>query len=975
MVAQIDLVTDENILLELDRLMLNLQSDLHSGLTEQEARLRLVRFGPNELSVKPQLHFYQIFFRQFKSSVIYLLLVCAAISFFMGDFLQATGIFIALLINSVVGAVTEWRSHVSLQALEEMSAPTALVKRDGTKKNIPSALLVPGDLLVLEAGSRVPADLRLIEASGLSIDESILTGESVAQAKSAFFVEGEEASIVLAYQGTYVVQGFGLGLVVATGSATRFGKMACLMSESHSEPTPLERQLEIMGRQLTWMTIVICIVTFFIALLRGRELLLLVETSVALAVAAIPEGLPVIATLALTFGARRMVANGALVRQLAAVEALGATTVICTDKTGTLTENQMLVTDFVTADRHLNVSGLGYEPRGNITEDGQLIESASDAVLLELLRAASLCNDATLEYEKGELGWHIHGDPTEGALLCAAAKVGLKQEELLNQWPRLDVLPFDVETKRMVSLHQGPEKQYQLLIKGAPERVVQESSCVLDANGVRKLAASEKELILEINENLAGKGLRLLAVALKGVESHYGEAACAHGQNNRGFNFSLNDKASEQESHANQESIERDAREGKVIVGNVQVLESLERLKEVEDGSQQTLSAALNLAQAAQGDYTFLGLIAMRDFPRPGVKPALKSCVEAGIRVIMLTGDQLPTARAIARDLELAPQVQELAAVDWAITGADFEKMKDNEKECLDHLKKVSLIGRVSEKAKYEIVKVLQRGQEIVAMTGDGVNDAPALQQADIGVAMGKHGTDIAREAASMVLTDDNFATIVKAVKEGRAIFHSIRCGVSYLLTGSTAAVVMVFLGELTVNSALLSPLCFLWLNLIMHVFPALGLVLEEPSVDLMKQPPRNPSEGLLPWWQLRNVLLLGFFVALGAIVAVAGWPMCMNKLQLAHEHLTPEKIASLAFFTLSVGLLLSVHIWQGGLPRSRPLLLGLAISYVLTFAAIYLPVLQEALKLTTLSGAELLFCLGCSLASFLLGVFFIGKK
>ncbi|HNB21392.1 MAG TPA: HAD-IC family P-type ATPase, partial [Candidatus Melainabacteria bacterium] len=745
---------DKPFLLSIDRAALltaeevvgRLESDASLGLEPQEAVKRLERFGPNELGKKAQINPLQLFVNQFISTVVALLLVAAVVSFFSGENFQAIGIGLAVLINAVVGFITEYKAQVSLAALEKLSGPVARVRRGGRDFEIPVADIVPGDLIIIEEGSRVPADVRLVNASALSFDESMLSGESIPVYKSSDLGDSTE-QITVAFQGTLVLKGRAKGVVVATGSNTKLGQLGHSLTEIKAKTTPLQDDLETLGRQLSLFTVIICAALFGLGLLHGEKFWDMVQISIALAVAAIPEGLPVVATLALASGTNRMVKLGALIRKLSAVETLGCTEIICTDKTGTLTQNQMTVTDIVLDGRHLCVSGLGYTPEGEFSENDCVVVQEERSFLKPLLTAAVLCNDAKLEKHE-DSQWHIHGDPTEGALLTLGMKAGIDQKSSKEEFPRQKEFPFELSRKRMTTIHQSQGGDFLAYTKGAPETVLALCKNYLSADGAAALDESRREWFAAKNLELAQKGLRVLGVAARDLT---GRKVAAHAD--------------------------------------------------------------------AESDMTFLGLIGMSDRPKEGVLEAIEECKRAGIKVLMLTGDQPATAVSIARDLNIlkdgsgVADGQVLSGRD--LVGLDAEAIGQRLTHC-------SVLARVQPEAKLSIVRALQSAGKVVAMTGDGINDAPALQQSDIGVAMGQSGTSLAREAADMVITDDNFPTIVHAIEQGRVIYTNISCAVAYLLTASLASVVTVAAAVVFDTGLPLSPLQLLWLNLIMHIFPGL---------------------------------------------------------------------------------------------------------------------------------------------------------
>ncbi|MDP2994000.1 MAG: cation-translocating P-type ATPase [Anaerolineales bacterium] len=731
------------------------------GLTSAEATARLAQYGPNELEASHRISPWTILFEQFKNVLIVILLAATALSAFLGHGVEAIAIAVIVLFAVLLGFVQEYRAERAIEALRQMAAPTATVLRDGEEEEVPARELVPGDIILLRAGDKIPADVRLIESINLQIEESALTGESVAVEKHAAPLANSELALGdrknMAYAGTATTYGRGSAAVVATGMNTEFGKIAQMLQTIETGKTPLQENLDKVGQMLARAAFVIVAIIVALGLFRGQPFIEMLIFGIALAVAVVPEALPAVVTISLAIGVQRMAKRNALMRRLAAVETLGSTSVICSDKTGTLTKDEMTTRRIFVAGQIFEVSGAGYEPHGVFSRDGSTIEPSGSLKLL--LQAGILASDAHIIHNESDGRWHVKGDPTEGALVVAAAKAGLHKANLDAQFPRMNEIPFTSETKRMTTLHTGT-KNTVAYSKGAPEIILDSCAQQLTADGQTVLDTASREAILETARQMASGALRVLGVASK---------------------------------------------------------------------SDATL-------ENAEHEMTFLGLVGMIDPPRPEARSAIQTCEQAGIKVVMITGDHPLTAQAVARELNLLKTGR-------VVTGAELEAMSETEFE--REVENIEVYARVSPAHKLRVVSALQKNGHIVAMTGDGVNDAPALKKADIGIAMGITGTDVTKEAAAMTLTDDNFASIVAAVEEGRGIFGNIKKYLMYLLSSNIGEIILIASASLLGLPIPLETVQILYINLATDGLPALALAVDPPDRDLMSRKPRNPRTGI----------------------------------------------------------------------------------------------------------------------------------
>jgi len=721
------------------------------GLTEKEAAERLSKYGRNELQEAKRDSVLKMFLRQFKEFMILLLIGAAIVAAFLGEIVDTVMIFAIVLMLGILGFAQEYKAEKAFEALKQLISPKTRVLRDGTVNMIDVHDVVPGDVILLESGDRIPADGKVLESIDMAVDEAPLTGESIP-------VRKDTKKINKVFMGTVVVAGRGRAVIEKTGMQTEIGKIADMVQFVEVEKTPLETHLDKLGKQLSMGVIALCIFIFVIGILYGFEPFSMFLTAVSLAVAAIPEGLPAVVTIALALGVQRMSKKNAIVRKLKSVETLGSANIICTDKTGTLTKNEMTVRRIFINNRIIKVSGSGYEPKGKFTYNGE--EAKLDEIEM-LMRIGALCNSTYLKETEKER-WEIIGDPTEGALLVLAAKAGMWKDDLSKKFKAIGEFPFDSERKRMTTIHKSGKKTFAY-IKGAPESVIDISTKIIENGKIRKITAKDKKLIMETNDSLTSKGYRTLALAYREI-------------------------------------------------GTVKFdLENMEK------------------------DMIFVGIVGMMDSPREEVKPALDLCRTAGIRVIMITGDHPLTAKTIAGELGIGNE--------HVMTGEKIDRITDEEfSKAIDA---VSIFARVSPAHKLRIVNALAEKGYVVAMTGDGVNDAPALKKSDIGVAMGIAGTDVAKESSDLILTDDNFATIVSAVEEGRGIYENIRKTLAFLISGNIVEIAVIFIAVILGLPLPLIAIQILWINLVTDGLPAIALAADPIDKSIMDRPPRKKGESV----------------------------------------------------------------------------------------------------------------------------------
>jgi len=851
-----------------------------TGLSTAEAQRRLKLHGPNLLKQEIQRGPWPILFRQFTDIMILILLVAAAIAWSMGDVSDTVMILVIVGLNATLGFSQEYRAERALAALRRLEQPQGVVRRDGALVQIPSLELVPGDLMSLEAGQRAPADGRLIEAVHLKMNESHLTGESVAVTKHTRTLHGGDLPLGdranLVFMGTTVMTGHAWAVVSETGMETELGRIAHLLQTVEEHKTPLQIRLAYLGKWLAAAALAMTAVIFVAGLLRGEPIELMLLTAISLAVAVIPEGLPAVVTIVLALGAQRMVRRNALIRKLPAVETLGSVTTICFDKTGTLTQNIMSVELVYVQGRLVDITGNDYTPEGRFYEKGRELDLQAETALLEILRAAALCTNARLQQQEGR--WTVLGDPTEGALLVAAAKAGLWKDKLEEEYPRIGEIPFDSTRKLMSTVHKDLKGQAWVFTKGSIEEILRRSSAIAQGQSHEPLTRHRHDDIVMINRELANDGVRVLACAMRRFET----------------------------------------------------IPPAEDLKSVEE------------------DLVFLGLFGMMDPPRPEAKAAVTRCREAGIRPVMITGDHRITAEAIATNLGVK------GADDRILTGEDLDLMTTEGLRLL--APNVSIYARVSPEHKVKIVQALKAQGEVVAMTGDGVNDAPALRAADIGVAMGRGGTDVAREASEMVLLDDNFVTIVSAVEEGRIIYDNIRKFTRYMLSTNSGEILTMFFAILFGLPLPLVPIQILWINLVSDGLPALALGFEPPERAVMRRPPRHPQESLFAGGLGLHILWVGLLMGLGSI-GIFGWAHWNQD--LAHGQ-------TMTFVTLTMFQMFHVlairserdYLWTIGLFSNPKLMGAVLLTIVLQMAITYSPPLQPIFHTTALTAGELAACI-----------------
>ncbi|MGK7950701.1 MAG: cation-translocating P-type ATPase [Xenococcaceae cyanobacterium] len=869
-----------------------LESDRNRGLPGNEIEERQERFGANQLTPQKEKSPWVRFLEQFNQPLLYILLIAATISLLLQHWLDAGVIFAVVLINAIVGYIQESRAEKAMKALAQSVTTESTVIRDGEEQRLPSNELVPGDLVKLSSGDKIPADLRLFKTKNLQIDESALTGESVPVEKATEPLDAETPLADrenMAYAGTVVTSGQGRGIVVAIGEATETGHISELVEQRAELTTPLTRKLDKFSWKLLYVILGLATLTFAVGLGQGKSWIEMFQTAVALAVSGIPEELPPLVTITLAIGVSRMAERHAIIRKLPAVETLGSATVICSDKTGTLTENQMTVENIYAGGRHYQVEGAGYQTEGEILHDKQSVDLGETPVLRECLQCGLFCNDSRLQEKKGQPT--VEGDPTEAALIVVANKAGLTRQDLEEQMPRLDEIPFESEHQYMATLHQKDSEKI-IYVKGSLETVFSRCDQSLDAQGEE--TSLDPERVEREAEAMANEGLRVLAFAKKPVSSE---------------------------------------------------VESLER-EDIKEG------------------LIFLGLQGMIDPPRQEAIEAVDACQSAGIQVKMVTGDHAVTAVAIARMMNLN-QDREVQA----LSGKDLEQMSD--RQLKNALEDSVVFARVAPEQKLRLIEALQSKGEIVAMTGDGVNDAPALKQADIGIAMGQAGTEVAKESADLILTDDNFASIEAAVEEGRTIYLNLRKAISFVLPVNGGELLTILAGVLVGTALPILPLQILWVNMVSSVALSVPLAFEPKPEGLMKSPPRNPNEPILSSSILKRIAIISLF-NWAITFGVFEWMLQQtDEIMLARTMAVQALVAVEVFYLLSLSQFIP-SVWRKLRHKTDKIAsvpaIGIACVVVLQILFSQLQIMNRLFETVPLSFTQVLICIGAGLPVIIAG-------
>ncbi|WP_018872012.1 cation-transporting P-type ATPase [Thioalkalivibrio sp. ALJ16] len=873
--------------LKTDEVLRRLETDEH-GLASSAAEQRLQDVGPNRLPEAARTGPVRRFLLQFHNVLIYVLIAAAIATAFLGHWLDTGVILGVVLINAIIGHIQEGKAEKALDAIRQMLSPRAQALRDGQRRSLPAEALVPGDIVYLQAGDRVPADLRLLAAHNMRIDEAALTGESVASDKQTEPVEGDSDlgdRRSMAYSGTLVAFGQGHGVVVGTGADTEIGRISTLISEIETLTTPLLRQIAQFGRWLSVAIGILAAATFaFGYWVRDYDLVETFLAAASLAVAAIPEGLPAIMTITLAIGVQRMAARHAIIRRLPAVETLGAVTTICSDKTGTLTRNEMTVKSIITPEAEYELSGVGYEPDGDITRDNQVADPDNDPHLAEILRGLLLCNDAEV-YRKDDQ-WTMEGDPTEGALIVAAMKGGLEPKVIRERFVRADVIPFESSYKFMATLHHTPEGHATLFLKGAPERVLALCSHQRTRDGEEPL---DTEHWQEWMDGVAGRGQRLLALATRRLEGQRKEL----------------------------------------------------QFSDIEDGG-----------------LTLVAVCGIIDPPREEAIEAVAHCQEAGIRVKMITGDHGITARAIADELGIN-------TAGGVVVGHELDDTSDEDLKKL--VQRVDVFARTTPEHKLRLVRAIQSHGDVVAMTGDGVNDTPALKRADVGVAMGMKGTEAAREASAMILADDNFVSIANAVEEGRTVYDNLKKAIMFLLPNNGGLAFTIVAAILLGLTLPLTPVQVLWVNMVSAVTLGLALAFEPTEPGTMQRPPRPPNTPILSGFLLWRIGFVSTLLVAGAFGHFLWLQQQGVELEFARTVAINTLVMGQLFFMLASRSLLAPALSRASLAASRPAIIAIGILIVLQGLFTYAPPLQLLFGTTAIGPEEWLRILAFGLILFTL--------
>ncbi len=850
-----------------------------NGLDNREAQQRLLKFGVNLITSKKKESPIKLFISQFTNLLIVILIISSIVSMSVGQTVEATAIIVIVILAGILGFFQEYKAEQAIESLKKMAAPHATVLRNGKETVVESSQLVPGDIILLGVGNTVPADARIIETNNLKVNESPLTGESTSIEKTSSPVV-ENASVAdrknMVYLGTSVVYGRAKAIVTATGMKTEFGKIADLLQITESRKTPLQQNLDQLGKRIGVISLVLAFVMSLLGLIIEQQSFVdMFIWGVAIAVAVIPEALPAVVTISIALGVRRMVKRKALIRKLPAVETLGSVNIICSDKTGTLTQDEMTIREIYTNDLNYSVTGTGYEPKGFFRTNNIRIEPNSHVNLIKLLEIGVLCNDAVIERKENK--HEVIGDPTEAAFLVAALKANLDVEKMRKDFPRLEEIPFTSESKRMTTVHIFEGEKYALT-KGAFEVVLSNSSKILKNGVEQEFDKNEKELLTSIAYKKSNKAMRVLALSYKKLDGNY------------------------------------------------------------------------NLGEASE-DTVFVGFVSMIDPPRPEAKKSIKTCFNAGIRPVMITGDYEVTAVAVAREVGILKHGN-------SISGYELEKL--NDKQLAEIVDDTEVFARIAPKHKLRIVDALMKRGNIVAMTGDGVNDAPALKKADIGIAMGIRGTDVSREAADMILTDDNFSSIVSAIEEGRSIFQNIRKYLVYLLSGNFGTVIGLSVALLTFLPIPLTAVQILFINFLMDGLIAIALGVEPPEKGLMKDKPRNIKEGVLSKQMLFYIVMIGTVIGL---VTIAEFYFVLRA------GASTEKAVTIFFATLIFSRLFnalncrSFHLPALSMKfyENKALFISYFISIIFTLIVIEVPIFNEPFNTVSLTGGEWLLVLFAS--------------